>query len=137
MKDKRPMQNVSFDTIEELLDFIPEEELRVTEYLRRLVKDCIPDAEEYLSFNIPCYRRKRVICFIWPGSVSWGSVTNAGVRFGFQYGHLLTDDTGYLDRGKRKQVYWRDFMRVEEIDVDILRALLYEAVLVDSAKRSK
>ncbi len=60
-----------------------------------------------------------------------------GVRFGFSKGYLLTDEAGYLDKGIRKQVYWRDFTSVKEIDVDLLKAYIYEAAAIDEEKLSK
>lgn len=128
---KKKVQNVRFKTVDELLDFLPPEELKVTEALRKIVFDCIPDVKEKLSFNVPFYSRKKGICFIWPGSVSWGSKTNRGVRFGFQYGSLLNDESNYLERGNRKQVYWRDFLSLKDIDVELLKSYIYEAAAID------
>jgi hypothetical protein len=125
------MQNVRFDSVDELLEFLPEAEWKMVHLLRRLVFECVPEVREKLSYNVPFYRRNKGICFIWPGSVSWGKVQHPGVRFGFQQGHLLRDEIGYLDRGARKQVYWKDFQSLEDIDVELLRAYLWEAAMVD------
>ena len=88
------MQNVQFDSIAELLEFLPEDELKLTEYFRRLIFECVPDVEEKLSYNVPFYRRNAGIFFLWPGAVSWGKVRHAGVRFGFQQGYLMQDEIG-------------------------------------------
>jgi hypothetical protein len=133
----RMMQNVKFDSVVELLDFLPEDELKITLYLRQLIMDCVPDVEEKLSYNVPFYRRNAGIFFIWPGSVSWGKVVHPGVRFGFQQGYLLDDEIGYLDRGGRKQVFWRDYLSLESIDVELLRAYLFAAVEVDDGKAKR
>ena len=104
------MQNVRFNNIDDFLAFLPDDELKLVEYLRRLVFRCVPDVSEKLSFNVPYYKRHRNICFIWPASVLWGKKkTYDGVRFGFTNGCLLADEAGYLEKGKRKQVYWKDF----------------------------
>ena len=50
---------------------------------------------------------------------------------GFTSGHLLTDETGYLNMDGRKFVGWRDFKSIEEIGVELLQAFIYEAVVVD------
>lgn len=131
------MQNVSFNSVDELLDFLPADELKITEALRKIVFDCIPDAVEKLSFNVPFYKRRTMICFIWPGSVSWGSVTQKGVRFGFQNGNLLNDESNYLEKGNRKQVYWRDYHSINEIDADLLKSYIYEAVMIDTTRPTK
>jgi hypothetical protein len=36
-----------------------------------------------------------------------------------------------MARGDRKQVYWRDFTQLTAEDAEVLRSLLYQAVLVD------
>ena len=125
-------QNVSFSSMEELFEFLPEDELKMTQFLRKIVLDCLPLCIEKLSYNVPCYKIKRNICFIWPSSVLWGkTISFQGVRFGFNQGYLLRDEINYLDKGKRKQVFWKDFKTINEIDVDILKAYLFEAAEVD------
>ena len=129
--EKKKMQSVDFRTVGDVLDFLPEEQAEIFMRLRDLVLECVPDVEERLSFNVPFYRRYRGICFIWPGAIAWGSKTWPGVEFGFNYGNLLTDAAGWLDKGQRKQVYVKRFYSLREIPEDLLRAYLLEAVEVD------
>ena len=126
------MQEVHFASVEECLDYLPEDERRITERLRSLVFEAMPDATEKLAYNVPYYRKHANICFIWPGSVPWGKVTQKGVRFGFTQGNLLEDGEGYLDKGARKQVYWRDFYSLKDIDREKLLPLLHQAILIDA-----
>ena len=129
------MQAVKFRSVEECLDFLPPDEHALTEKLRAIVQDCIPNAKERISFNVPFYKRHKDLCFIWPASVLWGQKkTYQGVRFGFTYGNLLVDEEGFLEKGGRKQVHWRDFTRLTAKDVEMVRALLYQAVLVDEER---
>ena len=131
------MQNISFDTVEDFLEFLPVDELRIVNVLRMLVLECMPDAIEKLSFNVPFYKRHKTVCFIWPASVFWGSKkTYEGVRFGFANGYLMQDEIGYLNKGDRKQIYWRDFTSVSEIDVSLLRAYLFEAMMIDDETKA-
>ncbi len=125
------MQNVSFQSVGELLGFLPEDQLIIVERLRELVFECIPDVKEKLSFNVPFFRKNKSICFIWPGAVSWGNTTWESVEFGFTHGNLLADKAGYLDRGTRKQVFSKRFSSIEEINEDLLREYLYEAAEID------
>lgn len=135
---KTKMQNVNFHSIEEFLAFLPPEELEVVEFLRQLIYDCIPDVSERLSYNVPYFKRHKTICFLWPGSVLWGKKqTYTGVRLGFTQGHLLSDEIGYLNLEGRKQVAWRDFQSIEEIDVELLQMYIYEAVVVDEGWQRK
>jgi hypothetical protein len=131
MEEKRKMQAVKFDNLQEFWAYLPENQLLIAEKLRELVFECVPRVEEYLSFNVPFYKRYKGVCFIWPGAVAWGSKTWDGVEFGFNSGYLLADELQYLDKGNRKQVYTKRFYRPEDIREDILRAYLQEAVELD------
>jgi hypothetical protein len=137
-KSQRKMQSVKFKSIEEFLDFLPAEELAITERLREIVLTCLPEAKEKLSFNVPYYFLRMAVCFIWPASILWGKKqTYQGVRFGFTKGYLMEDALGYLDKGNRKQIYWKDFQTVEEIDVPLLKTYLQEAILIDEVIASQ
>lgn len=126
------MQSVKFKSINEFLDFLPDDELEITEFLRQLIFECVTDVKEKLSFNVPYYMGKKGLFFIWPASVLWGKKkTYSGVRFGFQQGNLLNDDLNFLDKGNRKLIYWRDFKSVADIDVDILKAYIFDALEID------
>lgn len=126
------MQNVSFQTVDEFLAFLPEDELAITECLRKLIFECLPTATEKLAYNVPYYKHYRNFCFIWPGSVWWGKKrTCDGVRLGFTNGQFLTDDINYLNKGDRKQVYWKDFSSVREIEKALVQSYIFEAIVVD------
>ena len=127
-------QPVDFQDLDDLFSFLPEHELKIVEALRGLVYECIPQVKEKLSYNVPFFRAHKTICFIWPGSVPWGG-TFEGVQFGFTYGHLLTDENGYLAAGKRKYVRTKTFKSLKEIDFDQLRSLLFEAAEIDAQKK--
>lgn len=99
------------------------------ERLREFIISEAPVLKERLSFNILAYKLRRDVCFIWPASVLWGGKkTYEGVRFGFSHGNLLSDPSNYLDRGARKQVFWRDLRQFAATDERMLRQLLKEAV---------
>ena len=111
---------------------MPDEELRIVEVLRKLIFACAPDVTEQLSYNVPFYKYRKNFCFIWPASVLWGrEKTHEGVRFGFTNGYLLTDETGYLEKGNRKFVYWKEFHTLKEIDAELLKSYIFEALLID------
>ncbi len=135
-RPKLKMQNVSFESVDDFLAFLPDDELNIVKALRQIVFSCIPDLTEKLSFNVPFYSRHRSLCFIWPAAVLWGKKKSyQGVRFGFIQGHLMSDEIGYLDRGNRKQIFYRDFLSLKEIDIEILKAYIYEAMIIDEQLR--
>ncbi|MEI7802655.1 MAG: hypothetical protein WCI97_08430, partial [Bacteroidota bacterium] len=73
MKQKAKMQNVSFNSVDEFLEFLPADELKIVEVLRKIIFNAVPDIKEKLSYNIPFYSRHKNIFFIWPASVLWGT----------------------------------------------------------------
>lgn len=132
---KRSMQNVKFKEVEELLEFLPENEREIVEHLRQLVYSTIPHVKEKLSFSVPFFSLRKTICFIWPSSVIWGSKkTTEGVQFGFTYGNLLDDRWNYLDIENRKQMSMRRFQSVDQVNQVILKNLLRQAQEIDSLK---
>lgn len=138
MKKKYKMQEVSFKHVEEFLEFLPDEELKITEQLRKIIFNCFPDIQEKLSFNVPFYFLNRSIFFIWPAAILWGKTKSySGVRLGFSYGYLITDEINYLNRGERKQVCYHDFNNVNEIESEILKTYLFEAALIDEQFRKQ
>lgn len=132
------MQNVRFKNVEDCIDQLPEQEREITEALRQLIFNCIPEVKEKLSYNVPFFRRHKGICYIWPGAVYWGKQRSYdGVEFGFNRGDLLTDPDDLLERGTRKQVYYVRFERMQDIPFDALRSYLYEAALIDAELAAK
>ncbi|MCX2681473.1 DUF1801 domain-containing protein [Galbibacter sp. EGI 63066] len=130
------MQNIDFDTVDDFLDYLPDNERKIVDYLRRIILECIPGCTEKLSYNVPFYYRHARICFIWPSSVPWGKV-KAGVQLGFCNGNLLQDELNYLDKGGRKQVYSKTFTDIKAIDVDLLKTYIFDAVKVDKQLKKK
>lgn len=129
--EKKQMQNVNFRNVDDLLAFLPEDQLQLTERLRDIIWETLPGVKEKLSYNVPFYKLRKNICFIWPGAVPWGKTVKDGVMLGFSYGYLLHDASDYLERGDRKQVYAKNFHRLEEIDEDLIRHFLLESMEID------
>lgn len=124
-----------FASVQECLDFLPADERALTERLREFIISEAPSLRERISFNVPFYKGRRDVCFLWPASVLWGSKkTYAGVRFGFSYGTLLADRAGYLAQGDRKQVLWRDLQDLSRTDEQMLAQLLAQAVRLDEER---
>lgn len=127
------MQNISFGSIGEFLDYLPDDERKIVNILRKIITDSIPNIQEKLSYNVPYFSKYYRICFIWPASVPWGATPINGVQLGFCYGNLLQDDSDYLEKGTRKQVYIKTFHSVQDIDEALIRSFLYDAMAIDEA----
>ena len=118
---------------------LPRNEQVLVKRLRALVMECIPQATEkaYYDFSIPFYTRNRLICFIWPPSASWERGANdekrkaKGVSLGFNQGNLMSNEDGVLLAEGRKQVYVMYFKELNDIDEARVRALLFEAAMID------
>ena len=127
------MQNVDFRNVEEFLDYLPDHERKMVDLLREIIFECIPECKEKLSYNVPYFSRYSRICFIWPASIPWGKVKMNGVQLGFCKGYLLQDEFGYLEKGNRKQVFSKTFFNIKDINEDLLKAYLFDAVEIDQS----
>ncbi|MFV8326074.1 DUF1801 domain-containing protein [Flavobacterium sp. ZS1P14] len=129
-------QGIQFSTVDTFLDYLPEEELEVVLFLRKIILECIPNCKEKLAYNVPFYYCHSRICYIWPASIPWGKVEK-GVAIGFCKNASFLDETFETTQFASKSV----FSTVKEIDVALLRQQIYEAVLIDEqivkAKRRK
>jgi hypothetical protein len=129
---KQKMQEVAFRNVDEFLEFLPENELKITELLRKIIFACLPEVTEKLNYNVPFYRHHKNICFIWPASILWGKTKSyEGVRLGFTNGYLMPDEINFLDKGNRKQMYYKDFTAISGIDIDLVKSYIFEAIVVD------
>lgn len=133
--------------IDEMIATLPRDEQVLVKRLRALVTECIPQAKEkmYGDMVMPFYTRHRMICFIWPPSASWEPKPACekqkakGVALGFNYGKLMSNEDGALLAEGRKQVYMMYFKKLADIDENQLKALLFEAAMIDDqfARRKK
>jgi len=118
---------------------LPKEERVMVQRLRTLVQECLPKAEEkaYYGMGVPFYRHNRLICFIWPPSVFWGAHRTTetqkakGLSLGFCQGYKMSNEEGHLKAEGRKQVYCMYFKKPADIDEPVIRALLFEAGMID------
>jgi hypothetical protein len=127
---RNKIQGLDFHSIDDFLEYLPEEELQVVKVLRSIVRSCMPDGREKLAYNVPFYYRHARICYIWPASVPWGGLRQ-GVCLGFCKGVLLTDEIHYLNKENKKEIASKLFTHVSDIDADLLKAYLYEAIELD------
>jgi hypothetical protein len=122
---------IKFQSFVDFWDHLPEDERIIVDVLRQLVLTYLPSTvKEKLSYNVPFYYGNRRICLIWPASVKGGGI-RSGVLFGFTQGYKLNDSDNYLLHGKNKQVYYKIYRTVDEIDEAAIAKLLKEAIELD------
>jgi hypothetical protein len=125
--------------VDPMIATLPRNEQVLVRRLRSLVTECIPQATEkiYADIVMPFYSRNRLICFIQPPStvLEPGATDekqkSKGVALGFNQGNLMSNEDGVLLAEGRKQVYVMYFKKLDDVDEGQLRALLYEAALID------
>jgi hypothetical protein len=117
---------MSHKSVDEVIESLPRSEQAIVKHLRSLVLDCLPKAEEksYYDLGIPFYRHHRLICFIWPPSVYWGPKKNREKH--------QAKGVALLAEG-RKQVYCIYFHSLQDINEAQVRALLFEAGMIDDS----
>lgn len=124
---------------------LPKDEQVLVKRLRALIVECLPKAieKDYYGEGIPYYTHHRQICFLWPASVFWGpkrtdqTQKSKGTSLGFCQGNKMSNEEGLLLKENRKQVYIMYFHSVNDIKEDQIRALLFEAGMVDDAFTKK
>ncbi|MBK9247641.1 MAG: DUF1801 domain-containing protein [Ignavibacteria bacterium] len=134
---KNKFQNVNFASLEDCYAYVQPGELEIMNLFRQVILETIPHCTEKLSYNVPYFYGNSRICYLWPASVPWGNVAMNGVQFGFCDGNQLVDKFSYLDKGNRKQVYYKQYSSVENVspdDITIIHELLLQAVTIDNLK---
>jgi hypothetical protein len=116
-------------------------EKTIVNRLRNLILDTDPRLQEKLSYGVPYFFHNRRVCFIWPASHFPCSEDKRKeypekVQLGFCYGNLLSNEQGVLLAEGRKQVYLMKFTSPSEINDQIIREIVMEAVMVDDSFRS-
>jgi Domain of unknown function (DU1801) len=118
---------------------LPAEERVMVQRLRALVQECLPKASEqaYYGMGVPFYRHNRLICFIWPPSFFWGPKRtkelqqSKGLALGFCQGNKMSNEGSHLLAEGRKQIYCMYFHKLSDINEPLVRALLFEAGMID------
>lgn len=117
----------------ELYTLLPEDEKLIVDVLRQIISETLPEyCKEKISYNVPFFYGNKGICIIWPSTVPRGGIKN-GVLLGFWYGNKLTDDDRFLSRGTNKQVFYKIYHTLDEIDENPIKKLLKEAIRLDAS----
>lgn len=124
-------KGLKFQSFVEFWDYLPENERIIVDVLRQIIRENLPSTcKEKLAYNVPYYYGNKRICLIWPGSIPWGGIRE-GVLLGFCQGNKLADSENYLTHGTNKQVYYKIYHSVDEINEPAIVTLLKEAIEID------
>jgi hypothetical protein len=115
-------QGIQFKEVDEFLGYLPEREIEIVLFLRKIILECMPDCKEKLAYNVPFYYRHSRICYIWPATIPWEKMSKS-VAIGFCKGDSFLDETFETTKFT--------FNSVEEVDVVLLKEKIYEAILID------
>ncbi len=117
----------------ELYESLPENERLIVDVLRHFIKDHLPHyCKEKISYNVPFFYGNKSICLIWPSAIPRGGI-KSGVLLGFWYGNRLPDAGGFLTHGTNKQIFYKIYQTVEELEEEPLLAILQEAIALDES----
>ncbi len=118
-------------SILQLYEILPEEERLIVDVLRQIIIDQLPSyCKEKISYNVPFFYGNKGICIVWPSTVPRGGIKK-GVLLGFWYGNRLKDVDNYLIHGTNKQIFYKIYYSVDEINVRAIIRLLKEAIALD------
>lgn len=115
-------QELQCKTVDEFLGYLPQSELEIVLFLRKIIFECMPDCKEKLTYNVPFYYRHSRICYIWPATIPWEKMSKS-VGIGFCKGDSFLDET--FENTKFT------FNSVDEVDVALLKEKIQEAILID------
>lgn len=119
-----------FKDFDSFYDMLLPQEKGICLRLRSLIFDHFPHLKEKFGYGVPFYHQYSRVCFIYPASFP-SSGQDEGVAFGFNRGHLLSNEQGMLDLGARKEVAYVHLHTEKDIREEPLLELLHEAVLLD------
>ena len=123
--------NIKINSVLQLYELLPEQERLTVDVLRQIVRQNLPaTCKEKISFNVPYFYGKKGICIIWPATIPRGGIKK-GVLFGLWYGNRLRDVDKYLTHGTNKQIFYKIYQSVEEINERAIIKLLKEALQLD------
>lgn len=127
----KPVISIIIRSIPQLYEVLPENERLILDVLRQIIVDNLPQTcKEKISFNVPFFYGKKGICIIWPSSIPRGGIKQ-GVLLGFWYGNKLKDIDNYLTHGTNKQIFYKIFNSIDDINEKAIIKLLNEAASFD------
>ncbi|MCZ4409674.1 hypothetical protein O3Q51_12700 [Cryomorphaceae bacterium 1068] len=83
-----------------------------------------PAIEVKRRWNLPFYYRKSWICY-------FNILKNGNMEWAFTRGNELSNEDNWLEARGRKQIFSVNFATVDDIDMQLAKVTLQEALLLD------
>jgi len=132
MKTSSP---IKIKSLVDLFEILPQNEWIIVDVLRQIIIEHLPaTCKEKISYNVPFFYGNKGICIVWPSTIPRGGIKE-GVLLGFWYGNKLIDADNYLTHGTNKQIFYKIYKSVEDIDENAIVKLLKEAVRLDNSSK--
>ncbi|NAS32750.1 hypothetical protein GTQ40_17350 [Flavobacteriaceae bacterium R38] len=80
-----------------------------------------------ITFKNPCYYKNSWICYLKP-------IKNEAIELAFMRGNELSNHQGILKSNGRKQLMSIEISEVKEMELDIIKEILNEAIYLDETK---
>lgn len=126
-------KNIKIRSILQLYDAIPEHERIIVDVLRQIIIEYLPaNGKEKISYNVPFFYGNKGICIVWPAAIPRGGIKK-GVLLGFWHGNKLADADNYLTHGTNKQIFYKIYYAVEDININAIVKLLKAAAALDKS----
>ena len=123
--------SIKIKSVSHLYAVLPEDERITVDVLRQIIKAHLPPhCREKISFNVPYFYGNKGICIVYPAFIPRGGIEK-GVLLGFWHGNRLRDTDRYLTRGTNKQIFYKIYESVGQINEKAIAKLLKEAVRLD------
>jgi len=95
----------------------------IVQFLHDLIMEN-PTIEVKRRWNLPFYYRKSWICY-------FNILKNGNVEWAFTRGNELSNENQWLEARGRKQIYSVNFASVHDIELELAKITLQEALLLD------
>ena len=123
--------SIKIKSLSQLYEVLPADERLTVDVLRQIIIAHLPPrCKEKIAYNVPYFYGNKGICIVYPAFIPRGGIKK-GVLLGFWYGSRLKDADNYLTRGTNKQIFYKIYNSVEEINEKAIVKLLKEAVRLD------
>ncbi len=109
--------------ISDYLYKLTSEQAGIVQCLHDLIMET-PAIEVKRRWHLPFYYRKSWICY-------FNILKNGNVEWAFTRGNELSNEDQWLEARGRKQIYSVNFASVQDIDLQLARVTLQEALLLD------